>query len=178
MLLLLRDLAVGLRLHQLAGGVMSPISVSMHSTSYASIATSMSSNASRWRSAARRQELEHRVLLRRVAEVVADRRLQHVVHQVLHRADARDHARRILHTDVDDLRHVEVEREAVARAHRDRDELRVVVMRLGARGPVQHDVRGRHELTFIMRVLIGCLPGSSGVDPHALAAALARDRRA
>jgi hypothetical protein len=30
---LVRDLAVGLRLHQLRGGTMSPISVSMHSTS-------------------------------------------------------------------------------------------------------------------------------------------------
>ncbi|MNC92356.1 hypothetical protein D3C83_87630 [compost metagenome] len=33
-----------------SGGTMSPMSVSMHSTSYASIATRMFSNASRWRS--------------------------------------------------------------------------------------------------------------------------------
>ncbi len=63
--------------------------------------------------AARAQEVEHGVVLRRIAEVIPHNRLQHVVHQVLHRADARDHLRRVERADVDDLRHVQVEREPV-----------------------------------------------------------------
>ena len=151
---------------------MSPISVSMHSTSYASIALRMSSNASRCRSRPRRQELEHRHLLRRVAEVVADGRLQHVVDQVLHRPDARDHARRVLHADVDDLRHVEAEREAVLRPHDDRRQPLVVVVRLGALRPVQDDVRRRHQLDLHHARVERVLAGQQRLDPHALAAAL------
>ncbi len=63
--------------------------------------------------AARAQEVEHRVVLRRIAEIISDNRLQDVIHQVLHRADAADHFRRVERADVDDLRHVQVEREAV-----------------------------------------------------------------
>ena len=63
--------------------------------------------------AARAQEVEHRVVLRRIAEIISHNRLQHMIHQVLHRADARDHLRRVQRADVDDLRHIQVEREAV-----------------------------------------------------------------
>ena len=96
--------------------------------------------------AARAEEIEHGVILRRVAEIISDNRLQDVIDQVLHRADARDHLRRIERADVDDLRHVEVEGEPVLRTHRDRREFFVVMMRLGARGPVQDDVGRRHQL--------------------------------
>ena len=132
----------------------------------------MLSNASRCRADAGGQELEHGHLLRRVAEVVADRRLQHVVDEVLHRADARDHARRVLHADVDDLRDVEAEREAVLRAHEDRRQPLVVVVRLGALRPVQDDVRRRHELDLHHARVDRVLAGQQRLDPHALAAAL------
>jgi hypothetical protein len=102
---------------------------------------------------------------------LADGRLQHVVDQVLHRADARDHARRVLHPDVDDLRDVEREREAVLRAHGDRRQALVVVVRLGPRRPVEDDVGGRHELDLHDVRVDRVLAGQQRIDPHALAAA-------
>src|SRR6185295_17104970 len=68
---------------------------------------------------ARSQKIEHRVILGRVAEIIADNRLKHVIHQVLHRTDAGDHLRRVEGSDVNDLRYIKVEGEAVLRAHRD-----------------------------------------------------------
>jgi hypothetical protein len=47
---------------------------------------------------------------------------------------------------VDDLGHVQVERKSVPRTHRDRRELRVVIVRLGPAGPIEHNVRGGHQL--------------------------------
>ena len=85
--------------------------------------------------AARAQEIEHGVILRRVAEIISDNRLQDVIDQVLHRADARDHLRRIQRADVDDLRHVEVEGEAVLRAHGDGRELRIVIDAIRCESP-------------------------------------------
>ncbi len=69
--------------------------------------------------AARGQEIEHRVVLRRVPEVVADDGLQHVVHEVLDRTHPGDDLGRVESAHVDDLRHVEVEGEAILRAHGD-----------------------------------------------------------
>ena len=43
--------------------------------------------------AARAQEIQHGIVLRRIAEVVSDNRLQDMVHQILHRPDARNHLR-------------------------------------------------------------------------------------
>ena len=60
------------------------------------------------------EEVEHGVVLRGVAEIISDNRLQRVVDQVLHRADARDDLGRIEGADMDDLRDIEIEREAVA----------------------------------------------------------------
>ena len=56
--------------------------------------------------AASREEVEHDRGLGRVAEVVADDRLEHVIHQVLDRPDAADDLGRIQRADVDDLGHV------------------------------------------------------------------------
>ena len=96
--------------------------------------------------AARRQELQHRHLLGRVAEVVGHGRLQHVVDQVLHRAHPGDHPGGVLHADVDDLGDIQGEGEAVPRAHGDGREALIVAVRLGPRGPVEDDVGRRHEL--------------------------------
>ena len=63
--------------------------------------------------AAGAQKIEHGEVLRGVAEIISDRRLQDVVHEVLHGANAADDLRGIERADVDDLGHVEVEREPV-----------------------------------------------------------------
>ena len=52
-----------------------------------------------------------------------------------------------LRGNVDDLADIQVEREAVGRAHGDGGKFLVEVVRLGlAGGPVQHDVGGRNVL--------------------------------
>ena len=67
-------------------------------------------------------------------------------------AEARDDLRRIVARDVDDLRYVEVEFEAVGRAHGDRRQIRVEPVRFGLAGrPVQHDV-GRRHVDDLVRV--------------------------
>lgn len=114
------------------------------------------------------EEIEHRVVLGGVAEIVSDDRLQRVVDEVLHRADARDYLGGVEGADVDDLCDVEVEREAVLRTHRDGAELFVEVVRLGPVGPVEDDVGRRHEFdphdARVDRMLAGVERG----DPHAL----------
>ena len=89
-------------------------------------ASRMCSRGFRLALAAGAQEVEHRVVLRRIAEIISDNRLQHMVHQVLHRTHARDHLRRVERADVDDLRDIQVEREPIARAHRDGRQFGVV----------------------------------------------------
>jgi hypothetical protein len=71
-----------------------------------------------------------------------------VIDQVLHRTNARNDLRRIECTDVDDLRHVKVEREAVFGTHGDRLQFFVVMVCFGSRCPVQHNICGGHELDF------------------------------
>ena len=120
--------------------------------------------------AARAEEVQHGVVLGGVAEVVAHDGLQHVVDEVLQRACAADDLGRLVGADVDDLRHVEIEGKAVARTHGDAAELGVKVVRLGAGGPVQHDVGGGHQLHAHDAGVDGVLAGEQGLAPHALVA--------
>ena len=94
-----------------------------------------------------------------------------MVHQVLHRTDARDHTRRVLRADVNDLRNIELERETVARTHGDRVESRIVLVSLGALRPVQDDVGGRHQLDLHDASVDRVLAGQERLHPHALVAA-------
>jgi hypothetical protein len=73
---------------------------------------------------------------------------------------------------MDDLRHVEAEREAVLAAHRDRRQPVVVAVGLGPVGPVEDDVGGRHQLDLHDLGIDRVLAGQQRLDPHALAAAL------
>ena len=82
--------------------------------------------------------------LQRVAEVVADGRLQHLVHEVLHRADHRDHLRcpRVGHVDLH--LQVDAEHEALTALRLDRRQVRVEVVRGRHRvGPVEREDRRR-----------------------------------
>src|ERR1019366_3508417 len=69
----------------------------------------------------------------RVAEIVADRRLQNLRNQVAHGAEPRNHFRSVVARNVNDLAHVQVEGESIRGAHRDRRELLVELVRLGRR---------------------------------------------
>src|ERR1035437_9951707 len=69
----------------------------------------------------------------RVAEIVADRRLQNLRNQVGHGAEPRNHFRSVVARNVNDLAHVQVEGESIRGAHRDRRELLVELVRLGRR---------------------------------------------
>ena len=94
------------------------------------------------------EEVEHGGVLRGVAEIISDNRLQDVIDEVLHGADARDHFRRVEPADMDDLRDVNVERESIVRTHGDGRKFFVVMMDFGAVGRVEHDVGSRHALDF------------------------------
>ncbi len=65
------------------------------------------------------EEVDDVRVLRRIAEVVADGRLEHLRDERFHTAKPSDHLRRRVARDVDDLAHVQVECEAVGRTHRD-----------------------------------------------------------
>ena len=84
--------------------------------------------------------------------------------------DARDHLGRVGRADVDDLRDVEVEGEAVPRAHGDRGQLRVVGVGLGAVRPVEHDVGGGHQLHLHHARVERVLARVERRHPHALVA--------
>ena len=129
-----------------AGGVMSPISVSIACTSYA--LQRVADVLARFLLPLQRGDRKSSTVyvLRRVAEVVADDRLQHVVHQVLHRADARDHLRRVRRADVDDLRTSRLKvKPSFERTVID-DKLRVELCASVRSRPVEHDVGRRHQL--------------------------------
>ncbi len=79
--------------------------------------------------------------LQRVAEVVADRGLQHLVDEVAHRADHRDHLRRPRVGHVDLHLQVDLEDEALAALAHDRRQLRVEVVRLASVASAQLSVR-------------------------------------
>ena len=72
---------------------------------------------------------------------------------------------------MDDLADVEIEREAVGRSDRNGGQVLVEIVRLGfSRRPVQHHVRGGHDL-HAMRVRVDrVLAGIHRLDPHALLA--------
>ena len=84
---------------------------------------------------ARLDERHRREALERVAEVVADRALQHLVDEVLHRPDHADHLRRLRVRHVDLHLQVDVELEALAALAVDRRERRVEVVRLRSSPP-------------------------------------------
>ena len=92
------------------------------------------------------KEVQNGVGLRGIAEIVAYDGFQHLGHQVLDRAHARDHPGSLSGADVDDLADVEVKSEAVERAHADGAESLVQPVSLAAGiGPIQNDVRGGHQ---------------------------------
>ena len=71
------------------------------------------------------QKLDDVAALRRVAEVVADGRFEHLGDERAHIAEACDDLGCVVARDVDNLRHVEVELEAVGRTHGDGAQIRV-----------------------------------------------------
>ncbi len=74
---------------------------------------------------------------------------------------------------MDNLAHVEVERETIRRAHGDRRQPFVQLVRLAlARGPVEHDVGRGHNLNLVRVRVDGILARIERVDPHAFLALL------
>ena len=71
---------------------------------------------------------------------------------------------------MDDLRYVEIERKSVFGAHCNRRELRVVIMRFSAAGPIEYDIRCRHQFDLHHPGVDGVLAGIKRRDPHALMA--------
>jgi tRNA(Ile)-lysidine synthase TilS/MesJ len=107
------DLPIGLRLHELRRGIdianecinrLHIIRANSCSNVLSGIDLALSTGT---------QEVEHRVILRRIAEIISDDRLQDVVHEVLHRTDARNHLRRVQRPNMNDLRDVEIKRKTI-----------------------------------------------------------------
>ena len=106
--------------------------------------------------------------LQRVAEVVADRALQHLAHEVAHRADHRDHLRCSRVGDVDLDLQVDLEDEALAALGHDRRQVRVEVVGLGARlGPVEGEDERGHDLGGVHAWVDGVLAGAQRFGPDA-----------
>ena len=92
------------------------------------------------------QQLEHRLGVGDVAEERAQHRVERLRDQLLHVAEALNHARRTLVVDVHDDRQRQQRLVRVLRHQVDRLQTLVVAMRLGLAGdPVQHEVRRRHQ---------------------------------
>src|SRR5437588_8663531 len=71
---------------------------------------------------------------------------------------------------MDDLRHVEVESKTVLRPHGDGLEFLIIMMGLRPRGPVQNDIRRRHQLDFHHSGIDGMLARIERSDPDTLMA--------
>ena len=122
---------------------------------------------------ARLDEAHRLERLQRVAEVIAHGRLQHLVDQVLHRTDHRDHLRRLRvgHVDL----HLEVDREdeAFAALAFDRAQLSIQVVRYRAcLGPVQGEDERRHLLGRVDTRVERILARSQRLTPDATVARL------
>lgn len=119
--------------------------------------------------ATRLQEADDIRVLRRVAKVVADRRLEHLRDEVRHAPEPRDHLGCIAPRDVDDLRYVEVELETIRRTDSDGREVRVELVGLRLAGsPVEHDVGRRHILDLVREGVDGILARVEWIDADAL----------
>ena len=116
-------------------------------------------------------EVDGRHGLQLVAEVVADRRLQHLVDQVGHGADGGDHLGRlgVRHMDLD-LK-VEGEDEALARLGDDLAQVLVVVVgRRAGLGPIESEDEGRHDLGRVAARIDGVFAGAQRLLPDAAVA--------
>ena len=92
------------------------------------------------------QQFEHRLGMGDVAEERAQHRVERLRDQLLHVAEALDHARRTLVVDMHDDRQRQQRLVRVLRHQVDRLQTLIVAMRLGLAGdPVQHEVRRRHQ---------------------------------
>ena len=123
-------------------------------------------------------ELHRRHALQRVAEIVADDRLQHFVDEVLHRPDHRDHLRRELVGDVDLHLQIDVEDEAFLRLRHDLFQLLVEIVRLRRRfGPVERQNRRRYHFGLVDPRIDRVLAGAQRLLPDAAVARGARSSR-
>lgn len=112
------------------------------------------------------EEVEDSATLRRIAEVVADRRFEDLGHEIQHGAEARDDLGGVVPGHVDDLADVHAEGEAVSGTQLDRRKVRVEVMCLGATfGPVEHDVRAGDQLDLVRAGIDRVLAGIEGLRP-------------
>ena len=85
---------------------------------------------------------------------------------------ARASSWRVVARDVDDLRDVEVEAEAVGRTHRDRRQIGIELVRFGLAGrPVEHDVRCRDAHDLVGERIDRILARIERLDPDPLLAA-------